>query len=99
MTISIPEALKSWAEQRVAEGRYTTTSDYVADLVRRDQENREKFTRLLTVIDEGLTTGETDPFAYLKTLRRRVGDVRDPDADGDANGKDEPDDAGSDRSH
>jgi antitoxin ParD1/3/4 len=35
MNISIPEALKSWAEARVAEGRYSSTSDYVRDLVRR----------------------------------------------------------------
>lgn len=34
MNISIPEALRSWAEARVAEGRYSSTSDYVRDLVR-----------------------------------------------------------------
>ena len=39
MNVSIPEKLKGWAEQRVAEGRYSSTSDYIRDLVRRDQEN------------------------------------------------------------
>ncbi|MBB5685321.1 ribbon-helix-helix domain-containing protein [Sphingobium boeckii] len=37
MNISIPEGLKAWAEQRVAEGRYASTSDYVRDLIRRDE--------------------------------------------------------------
>ena len=60
MNISIPDKLKSWAEQRVAEGRYASTSDYVRDLVRRDQENEEKLRRLQAAIDEGLASPETD---------------------------------------
>ncbi len=46
MNVSIPDKLKSWAEQRVAEGRYSSASDYIRDLVRRDQENEEKLRRL-----------------------------------------------------
>ncbi|MBY0521177.1 MAG: type II toxin-antitoxin system ParD family antitoxin [Sphingomonas sp.] len=71
MNISIPEALKSWAEARVAEGRYSSTSDYVRDLVRRDQEYAEKVKALQAAIDEGLASGvsERDPFAYLDELR------------------------------
>jgi antitoxin ParD1/3/4 len=65
MNISIPEKLKGWAEQRVAEGRYSSTSDYVRDLVRRDQEQEEK------LIDEGRASGvsDSDPFEYLAELR------------------------------
>jgi len=47
MNISIPEALKSWAEARVAEGSYSSTSDYVRDLVRRDRDYAEKLKALL----------------------------------------------------
>jgi antitoxin ParD1/3/4 len=57
MNISIPEKLKGWAESRVAEGRYSSTSDYVRDLVRRDQENEEKMRRLQAAIDEGRRSG------------------------------------------
>jgi len=38
MNVSVPDALKAWAEVRVAEGRYSSTSDYIRDLMRRDQE-------------------------------------------------------------
>jgi hypothetical protein len=38
MDVSIPAMLKSWAQARVAEARYSSTSDCVRDLVRRDQE-------------------------------------------------------------
>ena len=76
MNISIPEKLKGWAESRVAEGRYSSTSDYVRDLVRRDQENEEKLRRLQAAIDEGRNSGvsERDPFEYLAELRAGLRD-------------------------
>ncbi|CAH0348960.1 Antitoxin ParD4 [Sphingobium sp. CECT 9361] len=60
MNVSLPEALKTWAETRVAEGRYSSTSDYVRDLVRRDQEAEEKVQRLRVMIEEGLASGISD---------------------------------------
>ncbi len=60
MNISLPDGLKSWAEARVAEGRYSSTSDYVRDLMRRDQDYTEKLGRLQAAIDEGLASEETD---------------------------------------
>ena len=71
MNVSLPDRLKGWAEQRVAEGRYSSTSDYVRDLVRRDQEAEEARRRLQAAIDEGRASGvsERDPFEYLDELR------------------------------
>ncbi len=71
MNISIPDKLKGWAERRVAEGRYSSTSDYVRDLIRRDEEYQEKVERLQAAIDEGRASGisERDPFEYLDDLR------------------------------
>lgn len=66
MNISIPEKLKGWAESRVAEGRYSSTSDYMRDLVRRDQENEERLRGLRAAIDEGLASGISD---------RTIGDI------------------------
>jgi antitoxin ParD1/3/4 len=57
MNISLPEKLKGWAEQRVAEGRYSSTSDYVRDLIRRDEEEAAKLAALRAAIDEGLASG------------------------------------------
>ena len=71
MNISIPDKLKGWAEARVAEGRYSSTSDYVRDLVRRDQEREEARRRLQAAIDEGRASGvsDRDPFEYMEELR------------------------------
>ncbi len=57
MNISLPDKLKAWAEQRVAEGRYSSTSDYVRDLMRRDQDEAEKLVWLQAEIDKGLASG------------------------------------------
>ncbi|MBO9518492.1 MAG: type II toxin-antitoxin system ParD family antitoxin [Porphyrobacter sp.] len=57
MNISIPDKLKNWAEARVAEGRYSSTSDYVRDLVRRDQDAEEARQRLQAAIDAGRASG------------------------------------------
>lgn len=74
MNVSIPERLKNWVEQRVAEGRYSSSSDYVRDLVRRDQEAEVARRRLQAAIDEGRASGvsDRDPFEYLDTLRAGV---------------------------
>lgn len=71
MNVSIPDRLKNWVEQRVAEGRYSSSSDYVRDLVRRDQEAEEARRRLQAAIDEGRASGlsEHEPFEYLNRLR------------------------------
>lgn len=74
MNISIPDKLKGWAEQRVAEGRYSSTSDYVRDLVRRHQEAEEARRRLRAAIEEERASGTSarDPFEKLDELRARV---------------------------
>lgn len=56
MNVSLPDALKAWAEGRVAEGRYSSTSDYVRDLMRRDQDEAMKLATLQAAIDEGLAS-------------------------------------------
>ena len=53
MNVSLPERLKAWAESRVAEGRFSSTSDYVRDLMRRDQEAAEAKARLQAASDAG----------------------------------------------
>ena len=60
MNISVPEGLKQWAEQRVAEGRYSSTSDLIRDLIRSRQEEEAQLAVLQAAIDKGRASGE-DP--------------------------------------
>ena len=53
MNISLPDKLKAWADARVEEGRYSSASDYVRDLMRRDQDEVQARGRLQAAIDAG----------------------------------------------
>lgn len=57
MNISLPEPMKAWAEQQAATGKYSNTSDYVRDLIRKDQGQAEKIAHLQGLIDQGLSSG------------------------------------------
>lgn len=56
LNISVPDGLKQWAETRVAEGRYSSTSDYIRDLVRQDQDRAAELAWLQGEIDKGLAS-------------------------------------------
>ena len=58
LNVSIPPALRSWIDHRLAEGRYSSASDLVRDLLRRDQESAADETEWLrALIAEGLASG------------------------------------------
>lgn len=58
VNVSLPSALKSWVDIRVAEGRYSSASDYFRDLVRRDQDAAvDETVWLRGLIEEGLASG------------------------------------------
>ena len=60
MNVSLPDAMKSWVEAQARSGRYSNASDYVRDLVRRDQERAQKIAELQSLISEGIDSGVSD---------------------------------------
>lgn len=56
MSIALPDELRSYIDQRVQSGQYGNTSEYMRDLIRRDQEDQAK-RRLRELIEEGLQSG------------------------------------------
>ena len=77
MNVSLPDGLKAWAESRVAGGDYSSTSDYVRDLMRRDRERRAHDDRLRGEIQVGLDSGlaEVEPEDIIAELIQGI-DVR-----------------------
>jgi antitoxin ParD1/3/4 len=57
MNISVPDPMKDWVLSQVETGAYANTSDYVRDLIRKDQEQRTKLIALQKAITEGLESG------------------------------------------
>ncbi len=41
VNISIPDPMSEWVEERVKSGEYADASDYVRDLIQRDQATRD----------------------------------------------------------
>jgi antitoxin ParD1/3/4 len=60
MNVSLPAGLKAWAEARAESGQYANTSDYVRDLIRRDQRRAEAIAAMQAQVDEGLKSGIGD---------------------------------------
>lgn len=57
MNVSIPRQMKSWCDAQVKSGRYSTASDYVRDLIRRDQDDREGHSKVQAMIDDAIASG------------------------------------------
>ena len=60
MNVSLPDPMKAWVEAQVEGGQYGNASDYVRDLIRRDQQDREKIKALQDAITKGLESGISD---------------------------------------
>jgi antitoxin ParD1/3/4 len=79
MNVSLPDAMKTWVEEQAETGRYSDASDYVRDLIRRDQERAAKIAAMQKLIDEaeasGVSTASMDDI--LATARRKAARLRD----------------------
>ena len=80
MDISLPDSLKSFVDQQVSERGYGTSSEYVRELIRKDQDRQ----RLRGVLLAGAATAPASPAdaAYFEGLRDRVRRAVEPDSRG-----------------
>ena len=60
MNVSLPDQMKAWVEAQVHGGQYGNARDYVRDLIRRDQHNREQIKTLQAAITKGLESDISD---------------------------------------
>lgn len=60
MSFALPESMRHYISARVAGGAYGNTSEYIRELVRKDQTEQAKV-RLRDAIEEGLASGPAQP--------------------------------------
>lgn len=79
MNVSLPSQMKAWVEEQTVGGRYGNASDYVRDLIRKDQERQQRITEFQRLIDEGLASGVSARTMkdLLAEARRRAGTAGD----------------------
>ena len=58
-TITISGAMEDWIKAQIECGRYGNDSEYVRDLIRRDQDYQARLSALRTAIENGRKSGET----------------------------------------
>ncbi|GJL70062.1 MAG: antitoxin [Nitrospirales bacterium] len=47
MNVSVPDPMKDWVQSQIETGKYANASDYVRNLIRRDQEKIEVLRKTL----------------------------------------------------
>jgi antitoxin ParD1/3/4 len=83
LNISLPAPLREWIDAQIKGGRYGNASEYLRELIRRDQE-RQARERLEELLLDGVKSGSASPltkkdWAELRTaiaerLQKRWGD-------------------------
>jgi antitoxin ParD1/3/4 len=57
-TITVTEQQNSWIKSQIESGQYGNDSEYMRDLVRKDQEYNQKLSALQVALKEGEDSGE-----------------------------------------
>ena len=76
MNVSLPDQMKEWVEAQTASGRYGNASDYVRDLIRKDQDRAAAFAALQAEITKGVESGVAEEFdveEFLTEMHRKHG--------------------------
>jgi antitoxin ParD1/3/4 len=60
INISLPDAMRDYVEEQIANGSYSTISEYFRELVRQDRERKAQ-DRLEALLLEGLASGQATP--------------------------------------
>ena len=70
MNISLPDSLKDFVDEQVNQGGYGTSSEYVRELIRKDQDRL----RLRGLLLAGAASAQTKPVddTYFDSLRRKA---------------------------
>ncbi len=70
MNVSLPQALKSFVDEQVNSRGYGTSSEYVRELIRKDQDRQ----RLRALLLAGAASAPAEPAdaAFFERLRLRV---------------------------
>ena len=76
MNISVPEPMKDWVKAQIDAGSYASSSDYVRDLIRKDQQDKKKLAALQSAVTQGIESGkagELDVEAIKQKARQLAG--------------------------
>ena len=77
MNISLPEPMRAWVQAQIDDGKYAGNSDYVRDLIRKDQERQAKVQAMQAAINKGLESGVPQDFNKEAFKQRMLNSLED----------------------
>ena len=76
MIIALTDQEGTWVQAQIDSGRYANESEYIGDLIRSDQEDRNDIESVRDALIEGENSGEPesfDPELFKKQMTQRYG--------------------------
>jgi antitoxin ParD1/3/4 len=71
-TITLTDQQDDWIKAQIDAGRYTNDSEYIRDLIRREQERSAELDAIRAALMEGEASGEPQPFDALAFKQRML---------------------------
>lgn len=73
-TITLTEQQEDWVKAQIKSGHFGNDSEYIRDLIRRDQQAKERLATLRQALVEGEASGEPKPLdiAAIKAAGREL---------------------------
>lgn len=71
MNISLPESMRDWVNERLQSGLYANNSDYIRDLIRKDQIYAQKLSAMQQAITDGLDSGPSQEL-NMEDIKRKA---------------------------
>ena len=71
MNISVPDPMRAWVKAQIDEGKYASSSDYVRDLIRKDQGQKDKLLALQAAITLGIESGNAGELD-IESIKRKA---------------------------
>ena len=59
-TITLTTQQDAWIKSRIADGGFTNDSEFIRDLIRKDQERTQKIANMQRLVTEGIASGVSD---------------------------------------
>lgn len=75
-TITLTEQQDLWIKAQIDAGRYTNDSEYIRDLIRREQERSAEVDAIRSALEEGEASGEPqsfDPTSFKQKMLAKHG--------------------------
>ena len=73
MNISVPDPMKDWVQAQIDGGKYASSSDYVRELIRKDQQRHDKLAALQAAITLGVESPQAGALDFDSIKRKAKG--------------------------